>query len=167
MSCLPQLTRAETSGSSDYGSDFTPDEEELLNELLCKAVAEHATAATPTSTAAVPTIEHEDTIAATADLESLQPAVIDALVADIEDGLEEPSGSLRLPKVLGREKPRSPWRQASQRSPFGPGVQAGAGVWCASPGAGNRSSPSGMRCSIFPWRFGIGVLSHRESSRLT
>lgn len=145
MSCLPQLTRAETSDSSDYGSDFTPDEEELLNGLLCKAVAEHATATTtPASTAAVETIEHADTIAAT-DLESLQPAVIDALVADIED-----ASSVRLSKVLGREKPRSPWRQASRRSPFGPGAQAGAGAWRASPGTGNRSSPSGMSVLSFP-----------------
>ncbi|KAJ9293752.1 hypothetical protein DTO271G3_7379 [Paecilomyces variotii] len=31
----------EESGGSDYGSDFTPDEEELLNELLAKAAATH------------------------------------------------------------------------------------------------------------------------------
>lgn len=151
MSCLPQLTPAETSDSSDYGSDFTPEQEELLNELLCKAVAERATATTPATTGAVPTIERADTIAAT-DLAPLQPAVLDALVADIEDGLEEPS-SVRLPKVLGREKPRSPWRQANRRSPFGP---TGAGAWRASPGAGNRSSPSGMSL-LYPRDLALGL----------
>lgn len=152
MSCSSQLPRAETSDSSDYGSDFTPDEEELLNELLSEAVTEHATVATRTSTAnipAAPAAEHANTIAATV-LESLQPAALDALVADIEDGVEDLPG-VRLPTVFFREKPRLPWRQSSQRSPFGPGGQFGAGAWRASQDAGDSSSPSGMFALSFPW----------------
>lgn len=152
MSCPPTSPRAD-SDSSDYGSDFTPDEEEVLNELLSQAVAQHATVATPTSTGhipATPTPALEDASASASastavDLEPLQPAVLDALVADIEDAVEDVPG-VRVPKVLGREKPRSPWRQASRRSPFGFGGQSpfGAGSWRAIPGADNGDSPSGM-----------------------
>lgn len=160
MSCPPTLPRAD-SDSSDYGSDFTPDDEEVLNELLSKAVAQHATVATPTSPSpsaahdipATPTPALEDASASVpVDLESLQPAVLDALVADIEDAVEDVPG-VRFPKVLGREKPHSPWRQASRRSPFGfgAGSQFGAGPWRASPGPDNRDSPSGM---IPPFRTG-------------
>ncbi|KAJ5359505.1 uncharacterized protein N7496_011918 [Penicillium cataractarum] len=126
MSCPPQISRPEVSDSSDYGSDFTPDEEELLNELVTTAAAEHATVqrdATPVST---PTPNHisEDTIttpvaATLEDLDSLQPATIAALVADIEDAVTNAPG-VRLPKVLGREKPGSPWRRSSQRLWPGP-----------------------------------------------
>lgn len=151
MSCPPRVPRTDTD-SSDYGSDFTPDEEELLNELLSNAVAEHATVATPPSTTttrdipATPGIE--DAAGAAEDLESLQPAALDALVADIEDGVEGLPG-VRLPKVLGREIPRSPWRQTSRRSPFGSGVGGRAGTtgpwqWRPSPDADNRDSRSGM-----------------------
>lgn len=147
MSCPPQIPIADTD-SSDYGSDFTPDEEALLNELLSQAVAQDATVASPTSAGhdipPTPTPAREDASAA-ADLDSLQPAVLDALVADIEDGVEDLPG-VRLPKVLGREKPRSPWRQASRRSPFGigDGGRFGTGPWRASPGADDRASPFGM-----------------------
>ncbi|KAJ5204676.1 uncharacterized protein N7498_005555 [Penicillium cinerascens] len=120
MSCPPQVPRPEDPDSSDYGSDFTPDEEELLNELLSKAVAEHATIDTPSPTPnpTEPAIEDFDsrTISTSepSDIASLQPAVLAALVADIEDGVGDPPG-VRLPKVLGRESPRSPWKQPNQR----------------------------------------------------
>lgn len=118
MSCPPQVPRPEDLDSSDYGSDFTADEEELLNELLSKAVAEHATIATPSPTPnpTEPAIEDSHTVSTPepTDIESLQPAVFAALVADIEDGVGDPPG-IRLPKVLGRESPRSPWKQPNQR----------------------------------------------------
>lgn len=153
MSCTPQPPRAETPDSSDYCSDFTPDEEQSLNELLAKAVAQHATVATPISTGditparATPAIEHANIVAA-ADLESLQPAVLDALVVDIEDVEDLPG--VRVPKVLGREAPRSPWRRSTRWSPFGLASPFGAGPR-ASPGAGDRNSPTGMRSIWSRW----------------
>ncbi|KAF7597524.1 hypothetical protein BBP40_000002 [Aspergillus hancockii] len=82
--------------SSDYGSDFTPDEEEVLNDLLAKAATEHAalhaTRVTPPppplSTTVTTTTAKEVTIA----------------VGDIEDCYVAPA-SPRTPRVLGRQKP--------------------------------------------------------------
>ncbi|KAJ5774846.1 Major facilitator superfamily domain general substrate transporter [Penicillium paradoxum] len=145
MSC-PE--RIEDLDSSDYGSDFTPDEEDLLNNLLSKAVAEHATDAatsTPTWTSTPTPIERITAPKSPelAELESLQPTVLAALVADIEDGIEPPV--VRLPKVLGREGPLSPWRQSQPRP--GPAVRWNpSAMGRSSPHAGNsnsnRSSPS-------------------------
>ncbi|RMJ24488.1 hypothetical protein PHISP_04647 [Aspergillus sp. HF37] len=78
--------------SSDYEPDFTADEEELVNNLLAKVAAEHATAL------------HSP--AATASLSLDQPPA--PPVADIED-YEDPR--FRSPKMRGSEKlgsPRSP-----------------------------------------------------------
>ncbi|OGM48589.1 hypothetical protein ABOM_002476 [Aspergillus bombycis] len=77
--------------SSDYGSDFTPDEEEVLNELLAQAVTEHAALhATP------PPPQPSTTTPAAKE--------INRAVGDIEDCHVAPS-SPRTPKVLGRQKP--------------------------------------------------------------
>lgn len=148
MSCSPQLPRPEQSDSSDYGSDFSPEEDELLNELLAKAVAEKATIhpnATPTSTStpiptAAPITQNTNRVPLSdpTDIETLQPATLAALVADIEDGIEDAPG-VRLPKVLGREKPRSPWRQSSQRSWMGSQTARGLADR-TSPGPNNRPS---------------------------
>ncbi|PIG82576.1 hypothetical protein AARAC_011279 [Aspergillus arachidicola] len=82
-----------TDNSSDYGSDFTPDEEDILNELLAQAVTEHAALhATPPPPPPQPT-----TTSPTAK-ETNHP------VGDIEDCHVAPS-SPRTPKVLGRQKP--------------------------------------------------------------
>ncbi|KAJ5247444.1 hypothetical protein N7468_002427 [Penicillium chermesinum] len=113
------------SDSSEYGSDFTPDEQAQLNELLAKADAENARAAAPVSTPATPV--------AFEDLELLQPVTLSALVADIEDGIDGPP-SLRLPKVLGRDSPKSPWRQAQR-----PTVERVTGRRWAGQGAGYRA----------------------------
>ncbi|KAF9890312.1 hypothetical protein FE257_005978 [Aspergillus nanangensis] len=78
--------------SSDYGSDFTPDEEELINELLTKAVAEHA------ATAPVPFPRQPATP------ESPSTITASQAVKDIEDCYEEDSQSSRTPRVLGRQK---------------------------------------------------------------
>ncbi|OJJ50010.1 hypothetical protein ASPZODRAFT_13113 [Penicilliopsis zonata CBS 506.65] len=81
--------------SSDYGSDFTPDEEELLNELLAQV-------ATPDATVQ----------RATEKLGDLQPPTA---VRDIEDYAEAPCA--RVPKVLGKEKPGLPWKRRSRWLP--------------------------------------------------
>ena len=144
-----------TDQDSNYGSDFNTDEEELLDDLL-KAVAEHATvqAATPiptpipTSTSTAP--EQTSTRSETSDPD-LHPTVIAALLVDIEDGagFAEPGTGVRLPKVLGREAPRSPWRSGQQGQSGrvgGFGRMASRASASASPRAGNsnRASPSGM-----------------------
>ncbi|KAJ5291191.1 hypothetical protein N7478_000442 [Penicillium angulare] len=130
MSCQPQIPH-EDPDTSDYGSDFTPDEEELLNDLFTKAVAERGPAesdATPVSSqtntltpAATPRATPIPAIARIPiasvelpDTNSSQAPVFASFVADIEDGIAEPP-STRLPKVLGREKLRSPWRGPSQQ----------------------------------------------------
>ncbi|CAG8192556.1 unnamed protein product, partial [Penicillium nalgiovense] len=146
MSCPERIE-----DDSDYGSDFTPDEEDLLNELLNKAVAEHATDTDATSISTLTWISTPTPVEPItapkspelAELESLQPAALEALVADIEDGVEPPS--VRLPKVLGREGTRSPWRQwqprPGQAVRWGPSASA---MGRSNPRAGNnnRHSPS-------------------------
>jgi exonuclease V len=157
---------------SDYGSDFTPDEEDLLNELLNKAVAVHATDADATSISTptwISTPTPVETITAPkspelADLESLQPAALEAFVADIEDGVELPS--VRLPKVLGREGPRSPWRQWQPRP--GQAVRWGASasaVGGSDPRAGNnnRHSPSGMLFRLYFSPSPLRLIIHTSS----
>ncbi|GAQ10564.1 exonuclease V [Aspergillus lentulus] len=111
--------------SSDYGSDFTPDEEELLNDLLAKVATEHATAqasATATATATATTTTTSKTV---------QVAV--TAVADIEDYAESPA-SQRVPKVLGREKPGFLWQNRT--------------TWQVSTSAGARADQiSGNVCA--------------------
>ncbi|KAJ5385449.1 Mpv17/PMP22 [Penicillium concentricum] len=135
---------------SDYGSDFTPDEEDLLNNLLNKAVAEHATAAdtdaTSFSTTWISTPTPIEQITAPkspelADLESLQPAALDALVADIEDGI---GPSVRLPKVLGRERPRSTWQPQPR-----PGQAVRWGANASARGISNPRARNSNRNSPF------------------
>ncbi|KAJ5917353.1 hypothetical protein N7466_010907 [Penicillium verhagenii] len=149
MSCLSKLKQREDS-DSDYGSDFTPDEEDILNQLLTKAVAEHAPAesdATPTSSFATPRLTPGPTIAttqsnyiATTRFGSPQPAVVATSVTDIEDAIVQSPGG-RLPKVLGREKPGSPWR-SSQR-PWEDTKPRSGMAQMANQGADNRATTFG------------------------
>jgi exonuclease V len=148
MSC-----QIDSDDSSDYGSEFTPDEEAILNDLLIKAghATEQADATSPSTPISISTptpIEQFTTPKSPEliELESLQPAALAAHVADIEDGVEEPS--VRLPKVLGREGPRSPWRsqpRPGQRARWNP---EGMGQSITRASNSNRSSPSGMLISI-------------------
>ncbi|RMZ47296.1 hypothetical protein CA14_001946 [Aspergillus flavus] len=79
--------------SSNYGSDFTPDEEDILNELLAQAVTEHAALhATP------PPPPPQPSTTSPAAKRTNHP------IGDIEDCHVAPS-SPRTPKVLGRQKP--------------------------------------------------------------
>lgn len=97
MSC-PQSSRhlmkdTISDNSSDYGSDFTPDEEEVLNKLLAQAVKEHAT---PLHATPPPPPTQPSTTTPTA-------KETNGAVGDIEDCHVAPS-SPRTPKVLGRQK---------------------------------------------------------------
>ncbi|KAJ5131155.1 Mpv17/PMP22, partial [Penicillium bovifimosum] len=134
MSCPERID-----DSSDY-SDFTPDEEAILNNLLSQ-VAEHATGAIATSPFAHPPPIEPPPAPPPPELDELQtlaPEALELLVADIED--EPPV--VRLPKVLGREAPRRPWQWQQHRP--GQTVRWGASArGRSSPYAGNvnKSSP--------------------------
>lgn len=107
MSCNDtQIQIGDDHSSSDYGSDFTPDEEELLNELLARvATAQQPTATTTTAT------KPPNTPPASA-LTDLQPAQEPLVVPDIEDyALPQPT---RAPRVFGREA----WSPSSKRAPL-------------------------------------------------
>lgn len=110
MSCpafTPILMKDTLDTSSDYGSDFTPDEEETLNELA-KAATEHAalhTTPPPPQQSTTDTTVKETYFA----------------VADIEDSYVAPS-SPRTPRVLGRQKPV--W-QVSRTGRAGPMANGG------------------------------------------
>ncbi|PGH06716.1 hypothetical protein AJ80_08134 [Polytolypa hystricis UAMH7299] len=63
-----------SSSSSDYGSDFTPDEEEVLNELLAKAAGDQPATSTELGTA----VSHEKILR-----DRASPAAV--IIPDIED----------------------------------------------------------------------------------
>lgn len=99
--------------SSDYGSEFTPDEEELLNELLARVAAAPEITTTTTTTDTITTTE--ETTSETQEqflkevLDDLQPLSDPLIVSDIED--YEVPHSARFPRVLGREA----WSPARKR----------------------------------------------------
>jgi hypothetical protein len=104
----------DNSSTSDYGSDFTPDEEELLNELLTRVATQQQTTVVTNATTNPSTPPAIEAI----ELADLQPLQDPLVVTDIED-YEVPQ-AVRLPKVLGRESwsPLSPrnkgtWHQIS------------------------------------------------------
>ncbi|KAB8237338.1 exonuclease V [Aspergillus alliaceus] len=108
MSCpafTPILMKDTLDDSSDYGSDFTPDEEETLNELLAKAATEHAALHT---TPPPPQQSTTDT--------TVKEAYF--AVADIEDSYVAPSSS-RTPRMLG------PVWQVSRTGRAGPMANGG------------------------------------------
>ncbi|RAK97475.1 exonuclease V [Aspergillus ibericus CBS 121593] len=107
MSCHSSATPVipggfnDSDSSTDYGSDFSPEEEALLNDLLAKVAPD------PDAT----------TIAATATVTpalSQQPSpAVTPVARDIEDQYAAPSSS-RVPRVLGREKPAWQVRSSQQ-----------------------------------------------------
>jgi hypothetical protein len=84
------MSQGYNDSSSDYGPDFTPDEEELVNNLLAKVAAEHAAALHSPAATDSPSLD--------------QPPA--SPVADIED--YEAGPRFRSPKVRGREMLGSP-----------------------------------------------------------
>jgi exonuclease V len=113
--------------SSDYGSEFTPDEEELLNELLARVVAPGrqipATTITTTAeeTTTTTTSESQQQLLTELLLDDLQPLSDPLIVSDIED--YEVPHSARVPRVLGREAWSPPtkrvWQQRQQNQTGG------------------------------------------------
>ncbi|PYI11859.1 hypothetical protein BO78DRAFT_303321 [Aspergillus sclerotiicarbonarius CBS 121057] len=87
----------DSDSSTDYGSDFSPEEEALLNDLVAKVAPDPHTTATVTPTPA---------------LSQPPPPAVTPVVRDIEDQYADPSSN-RVPRVLGREKPV--WQIQSNR----------------------------------------------------
>ncbi|EED21471.1 conserved hypothetical protein [Talaromyces stipitatus ATCC 10500] len=87
--------------SSDYGCEFTPDEEELLNDLLARVAAPAILTTNPptTTTEETPSEIPQEFIKEV--LDDLQPLSDPLIVSDIED-YEVPHAA-RFPRVLGRE----------------------------------------------------------------
>lgn len=107
------------SSSDDYGSDFSADETDLLNQLLAQADATTtATATDPTTktTAPRPPPQHQHGHQQTSPRQVPAPAFIPAPVPipDIEDlgagGEDDAAGGSRVPRVLGREKKWPLWQ---------------------------------------------------------
>lgn len=114
--------------SSDYGSEFTPDEEELLNELLARVVASEPQTSTVAATttaeeiaATTTTSESQQQLLAEILLDDLQPLSDPLIISDIED--YEVPHSARVPRVLGREKwspaAKRVWQQRQQQQTVG------------------------------------------------
>lgn len=87
------LETALDNDSSDYGSDFSPDEEELLNELLASVSTTNLPTPAPTTTTTITVTTLADPL----------------IVSDIED--YEVPHSVRFPRVLGRET----WSPGNER----------------------------------------------------
>lgn len=123
MSCPPSQSinpdrpaPSADAGSSDYGSDFSPEEEELLNELLDQVATTPASPTTATRPPPPPRSPSQQTFTSTT-----------AVLGDIEDYNGDPASG-RVPRVLGRQMP--PWQVAKLRTP-----NARTTVW--SPGRAN------------------------------
>ncbi|GKZ19954.1 hypothetical protein AbraIFM66951_002797 [Aspergillus brasiliensis] len=130
MSCPPSASPvipgafddSDSSGSTDYGSDFSPEEDALLTDLLAKIGPDrHATPTTAPAEAATAADSHPP-------LSQVVP-----VIRDIEDQYADPSDS-RVPRVLGREKPTWPQRNWTNR-PRGGGARS-----TAIPGYGRAAS---------------------------
>lgn len=89
MSCSPSQPPVTADDSSDYGSDFTPEQELLVDELLAKVATENV----PATTAAV------------APATTVRDSTRQTPTGDIEDYYAPSQSSPRVPRVLGREKP--------------------------------------------------------------
>ncbi|PLB34123.1 exonuclease V [Aspergillus candidus] len=105
--------------SSEYGFDFTPEEETLLDELLTNAVAEHATAP-----AIIPRQPFHHQLQQQHQQPQLHPPTAPIAVTDIEQCHEVVPE--RVPRVLGREMP--PWQAARFRRSPDQGPYGGAAI---------------------------------------
>ncbi|KAL4977284.1 exonuclease V [Aspergillus desertorum] len=107
MSCSPQPPPDRTQNpddsdalslSSDYGSDFSADEADLLNQLLARVDTTGTPATTPQS-------HHSSTRQA----QNLPPVPAPATVLDIED-LNDNVWGERVPRILGKENRHPFWQ---------------------------------------------------------
>lgn len=130
MSCqLPSSQKQlDSDDSSDYGSDFTPEQEALVDELLANA--------TGTRNASAPTTAVE-AIAAATTTTAISNTFVEPTVAtvDIEDYYATHSqSSPRVPRVLGREKPGTSWQlYKTTHAPSPRGSQSALGTSSQKP----------------------------------
>ena len=130
MSCqLPSSQKQlDSDDSSDYGSDFTPEQEALVDELLANA--------TGTGNAPAPTTAVEAVTAATTTT-AISNTFVEPTVAtvDIEDYYAAHSqSSPRVPWVLGREKPGTSWQlYKTTHAPSPRGSQSALGTSSQKP----------------------------------
>ncbi|KAI9931945.1 hypothetical protein MW887_009446 [Aspergillus wentii] len=111
MSCPPPSQKLIPAGfvddnddnSTDYGSDFTPDE---VDELFAKVAPEHATGQNVPATKGEKEQEQQQKEGKEQERK---------IVGDIEDYYAGSPLSPRVPKVLGRERFGSPWHQKQQQ----------------------------------------------------
>lgn len=124
------LTRPFDDSSSDYGPDFTAEEEDLVNELLAKVTSEQP-AVPPTS---------DRRPGPPRPPQSQSPHQPVATVADIED--YEDRSRARSPKVRGREKLASPRSRKTLFQLSSPHASRGSGQvsWNAGTAHGMVSS---------------------------
>lgn len=125
--------------SSDYGSDFTPEQEALVDELLATIATENASV-TPTPPPQPPA-DIDTAVADTAPSNISTPAAVavatqdNVNIQDIED-YYAPQSSPRVPRVLGREKPgiwqlyktAGPWTKAPSLEPGAPEKKSNDGA---------------------------------------
>lgn len=120
------LTRPFDDSSSDYGPDFTAEEEELVNELLAKIASEHAAVPPPTT----PDRHQPGPPPPPQNQSPHQPV---ATVTDIED-YNEGRSRARSPKVRGREKLASPWSRKTTFQHSSPRAPRGSNQVSGNPG---------------------------------
>lgn len=122
-----------TPDDSDYGSDFTPEQEALVNELFAKIATESASVA-PTTPPPPPLPQPPSQLprnTATEVAAAIPTATQDTVGAqDIED-YYAPHSSPRVPRVLGREKPGTSWQL----------YKTAGGPWSKTSGAGTGTGP--------------------------
>lgn len=149
--------------SSDYGSEFTPDEEELLNELLTRVAPDRQIPTTTTALATTTTTTSEPQQQSLTEvlLYDLQPLSDPLIISDIED--YEVPHSARVPRVLGREA----WSPATKRVWQQKQQQTGGTVrklWSSQPPVSSSSISVDIRAQIGgmflrfsnAWVFGVG-----------
>lgn len=110
MSCSQSQSPLTADDSSDYGSDFTLEQEALVDELLAKVATENAPSTTNADTgptAAVAT-------AVVIDTRQTQ-------IGDIEDHYASSQSSPRVPRVLGREKSGATYQFRKMAATLSPG----------------------------------------------
>lgn len=130
MSYPENTPHQSTPDHSDYGSDFTPEQEALVDELLAKIATESAsvTPSTPPPLPQQPSQLPRNT--ATEVAVNIPTATQDTVgTQDIED-YYAPQSSPRIPRVLGRETPGTTWQLYKTTTP-----------WTKTPWAGTSAGP--------------------------
>lgn len=138
-----------TPDDSDYGSDFTPEQEALVDELFAKIATKSASVAPTTSPPPLSQPPSQLSRNFATDVAAAISIATQNTIGtqDIED-YYAPHSSPRIPRGLGREKPGTtwqlykpaggPWSKAT-----GAGTGAGSGSGLPAQNSGNGGAESG------------------------